>query len=151
LVVNALLLKHCTSKRKEQGSALLLVPATFLIVLMLALFALNSALSFLATQELERRASAAANDAASGLARNGYFMAGGYEVDEHGARILGTNSAQARRDDTHHPDNTVVVTRVGLTTVRATAYGSGATITSALLSWTSPQLKVTVEAEAENQ
>jgi hypothetical protein len=118
---------------------------------MLALFALNSALSFLATEELERRASAAANDAASGLARNGYFVSGGYEVDENGARILGTNSAQARRDDTHHPDNTIVVTRIGLTTVRATAYGSGASITGALLAWASPKLKVTVEAEAEDQ
>ena len=119
--------------------------------MMLALFALNSALSFLATQELERRASAAANDAASGLARNGYFVAGGYAVDATGARILATNSSDRRRDDSHHLDNTIEVVRVGPTTVRATAYGHGASITSSLLPWTSPQLHVTVEAEAEDQ
>jgi hypothetical protein len=127
------------------------VPATFLIVMMLALFALNSALSFLATQELERRASAAANDAASGLARNGYFVAGGYVINASGARVLATSSADARRHDSNHADNTIVVTLVGETTVRATAYGSGASITSTLLPWTSPQLHVTVEAEAEDQ
>jgi hypothetical protein len=149
--VNALPSRRRTWTTNESGSALLLVPAVFLIVVTLALFALNSALSFLATQELERRASAAANDAASGLARNGYFVTGSYEVSANGALVLGTNSAQSRRHDSYHPDNTIVITRVGPTTVRATAYGKGASLTSSLLSWTSSQLKVTVEAEAEDQ
>jgi hypothetical protein len=140
-----------STRINETGSALLLVPATFLIVLMLALLALNSALSFLATQELERRASAAANDAASGLARNGYFVSGGYVIDANGARTLGANSANSRGNDSYHPKDGIVVEQISATTVRATAYGSGASLTSKLLPWTSPELEVTVEAEAKDQ
>jgi hypothetical protein len=149
--VSALVCKRLRAQTNEQGSALLLVPATFLIVLMLALFALNSALTFLAVQELERKASSAANDAASGLARDGYFVAGGYSLDENGAKVLAGNSSAERADDSLRKQRAIVVTRVSDTTIRATAYGHSISIISKLIPWTDDEIKISVEAEAYEQ
>jgi hypothetical protein len=118
---------------------------------MLALFTLNSALSFLAVQELERKASSAANDAASGLERNGYFVDGGYVLDETGARVLAANSSSTRTSDSIRKERAIVVTRIDSTTIRATAYGHSVSIINKLIPWADDELEVSVEAEAYEQ
>ena len=139
-------------KGSEKGSALLLVPVTFLIVVILAIFALNSALTFLAAQELERRASSAANDAVSGLERNGYFDGGGYELDAAASESFASKSGQARtQDSTNTRGVTVVVERTGPTSVRATATGHSVSFFSKLLPWSDDSLSISVEAEAVSQ
>ncbi len=140
-------------KETERGSALLLVPVTFLIVIMLAIFALNSALTFLAVQELERRASSAANDAVSALERNSYFDQGAYELDGAATKsFAGMSSANRTHDSTDKRGETaIVVERIGPTTVRATATGRSLSFFSKLLPWSDDDLSISVEAEAESQ
>lgn len=140
-------------KETERGSALLLVPVTFLIVIMLAIFALNSALTFLAVQELERRASSAANDAVSALERGSYFDQGAYELDGAATKsFAGMSSATRTHDSTGKRGETaIVVERIGPTTVRATATGRSLSFFSKLLPWSDDDLSISVEAEAESQ
>lgn len=144
-------MRHNTAD--ERGSALLLVPVTFLIVLMLAIFALNSALTFLAAQELERRASSAANDAVSALERDGYFDVGRYELDHASTKsFAGKSSALREHDSTNERGQPeVVVERIGPTTVRATATGKSVSFFTKLLPWSDDDISISVEAEAVSQ
>jgi hypothetical protein len=105
--------------RNETGSALALVPAVVLVVLLLSSLALDSALVYLGQRRLEHAADAAANDAAAAALDRTPFEAGtaldpdlAITIDPAKASILVSKYvAQAGRDGL---EVTSVVTRVEL-------------------------------------
>ena len=66
--------------RDERGSALMLIPAGVLVLLVLAAIAIDSAVVFLAQRDLNTRAAAAANDIAAMLVDDESFYRGGGKV-----------------------------------------------------------------------
>lgn len=71
----------------ERGSALLLVPAGVLVLLVLGAIAVDAAVAFLGQREVSNAAAAAANDAATAaLSDRAFYSSGALVVDE--ARAL---------------------------------------------------------------
>ena len=64
-------------RRTERGSALALVPAGFLVLILLGAMAVDSAVSYLGQQQLHDALTAAANDAASAAIDNATFYSSG--------------------------------------------------------------------------
>lgn len=63
--------------RPERGSVLALVPAGFLVLMILGALAVDSATAYLGQQQLRDALSAAANDAVTAGLANGSFYSGG--------------------------------------------------------------------------
>jgi Flp pilus assembly protein TadG len=96
--------------RSERGSALLLMPAGVLVVIILGALAVDSAVLFLGERELADLTAAAANDAATaGLDAESFYGCGALRVDEARARDVVGAVIAARSSDA------VEVTGVGVT------------------------------------
>ena len=87
--------------RSERGSALLLMPAGVLVVLILGALAVDSAVLFLGERELADLTAAAANDAATAaLDAESFYDCGSLQLDEMRARevvraVVGARSSDA--------------------------------------------------------
>jgi hypothetical protein len=134
-------------RQSERGSALMLIPAAFLIVMILTLFTLNSALVFLAQQELSRAAAAAANDASSGMTAGTFYDGTGFMLDGGVADSFGQANVIERTGDSVS-GLAVSVRRIDEVTIEATATGRPRTTSWALLPWASDVLTVRARATA---
>lgn len=74
------MLNRCTGGGGERGSVLVLVPAAFLVLVLLGGLAVDSAVSYQAQQQLHDRLAAAAADAVSAGLDQGAFYRGGAVV-----------------------------------------------------------------------
>lgn len=84
----------------DAGSALLLVPAGVLVLVILASLALDAAVVFTAQRQLADAASAAANDAVTAaLDEASFYDCGALRVDAARARQVGLASVAARSAD----------------------------------------------------
>lgn len=86
--------------RTERGSALMLMPAGVLIVLVLGALAADSAILFLGERELADLTAAAANDAATAaISEASFYECGRLELDEERAYAVAATVAAARVSD----------------------------------------------------
>lgn len=86
--------------RGELASALMLMPAGVLIVLILGALAVDSAILFLGERELADLSAAAANDAATAaLNESAFYECGRLQLDEQRALQVASASAAARVSD----------------------------------------------------
>lgn len=84
----------------ERGSALMLMPAGVLIVLVLGALAVDSAIMFLGERELADLSAAAANDAATAaIVEKSFYECGRLELDDERARAVALTVAQQRVAD----------------------------------------------------
>lgn len=84
----------------ERGSALMLMPAGVLIVLVLGAVAVDSAILFLGERELADLAAAAANDAATVAVREEvFYRCGRLEIDGDRAHAVANTVAGTRSSD----------------------------------------------------
>jgi Putative Tad-like Flp pilus-assembly len=82
---------------QERGSALALVPAGFLVLIILAAIAVDSAASYLGQQQLHDAVTAAANDAAAAaLSNSSFYGSGAIAIDPGTASSLVCQSVQAQ-------------------------------------------------------
>ncbi len=96
----------------EDGSALMLMPAGVLIVLILGALAVDSAILFLGERELADLSAAAANDAATGaIVEDAFYECGRLELDADRARSVALTVAQARVSDAVELTDVAVATR----------------------------------------
>ena len=87
-------------RRGERGSALMLMPAGVLIVLVLGALAVDSAILFLGERELADLSAAAANDAATAaIVEESFYRCGRLEIDPERAETVATVVARARVSD----------------------------------------------------
>ena len=85
---------------RQDGSALMLMPAGVLIVLLLGGLAVDSAIMFLGERELADLTAAAANDAATAaIAPEPFYECGRLELDEEQARTVANAVAAQRVSD----------------------------------------------------
>ena len=134
-----------TRFRSDRGSALMLVPAAVVITVILASFTLNSALTFLAEQELERTASAAANDAVSAIGQGTFYEAGGYVVDSEFGNAMTLRAVAPRTTDSVR-DVVVELALLDEVTVAVTATGHPRIASWRILPWVHHAISVTVQA-----
>ena len=86
--------------KSERGTALMLMPAGVLIVLILGGLAVDSAVLFLGERELADLSAAAANDAATaGLREEAFYACGELELDPGRAELVAHTVAGARTSD----------------------------------------------------
>ena len=95
-------------KRAERGSAMLLIPAAVLIVVLFAAVALDSAEAFLVQRELAAAADAMANDAIAGIDPDLVFTGAGAQIDDVRLVRLVTQSLSERAADLAEPDVPVI-------------------------------------------
>ena len=79
-------MRHRAPTRSDRASVLMLVPASMLIVLVMASIAVDMALVQLRQRQAYDLAASAANDAATAAADQGALRAGSYVVDPQAAR-----------------------------------------------------------------
>jgi hypothetical protein len=73
-------------RRREEGSVLALVPAGFLVLIVLAALAVDSAVAYLGQEQLHDALSAAANDAVTAALDNGsFYRSGAIALDQTAA------------------------------------------------------------------
>ena len=94
----------CLRYGRERGSALALVPAGFLVLVILAAMAVDSAVAFLGQRQLGDALAAAANDAASaGVSDSSFYGSGAVVIDPtRAARIVCQTVAAQSDGDLHH-------------------------------------------------
>lgn len=125
----------------------MLVPVAFVITVILAAFAMNSALTFLAHQELSRAASAGANDIASAIARESVYDGANYEVGVAAAQsMLKQNMLRRVRDSVLEVEVKEAV--IDGDTVTVTASGLPRIATWRILPWTNHRITATAQASA---
>lgn len=84
----------------ERGSALMLMPAGVLVVLVLGALAVDTAILFLGERELADLSAAAANDAATAaLSEGSFYECGRLQLDEQRAAEVADVVARARASD----------------------------------------------------
>jgi hypothetical protein len=84
-------------RSREEGSALALVPAGFLVLILLAAIAVDSAVAFLGQRQLGDALAAAANDAAGAAVSNSSFYGSGQiSIDPDQAAIVVCESMAAQ-------------------------------------------------------
>jgi hypothetical protein len=84
-------------ERGERGSTLALVPAGFLVLIMLAAIAVDSAVAFLGQRQLGDALAAAANDAAAAAVSNSTFYGSGrIAIDPNTAAAVVCQSIEAQ-------------------------------------------------------
>ncbi len=94
----------------EKGSALALLPVLIVICVLLGVLAVNTANVFMARRALVNAASAAANDAASGISNDTYFKDSNYVLTD--ARVY---SIVRRSLDTHGDQRVRILEAVAVT------------------------------------
>ena len=83
--------------RSEGGSALVLVPAAVLVLVVLGAIAVDSAVAFLGQREVSNAAAAAANDAAAAaLSDAAFYGSGSLRVDAAAARAVAGRAVAVR-------------------------------------------------------
>lgn len=84
---------------RQRGSALMLVPAGFLVLVLLAALAVDSAAAYLAQRQLDDALTAAANDAAGGaLANRSFYRSGQVTIDAPQAAAVVCQAIAAQGD-----------------------------------------------------
>ena len=102
--------------RGDEGSALMLMPAAVLVVIVLAAIAVDAAVQFLGERELAAATAAAANDAAvAALDPRAFYACEGLVVDARQAQNLARESFANRSSDA------VTVTSMDVDVVAAAA------------------------------
>lgn len=82
---------------------MMLVPAGFLVLVLLAALAVDSAAAYLAQRQLDDALTAAANDAAGGaVANNSFYRSGQVAIDPHQAATVVCQTIAAQGDGTLH-------------------------------------------------
>ena len=90
----------CPWPVNDRGSALLLIPAAVLIVVLLGSLAVDSAIVFTAQRQLADAAAAAANDAVTaGLAEDAFYRCEGVRLNPERVREVVVASLEARAAD----------------------------------------------------
>lgn len=91
-------------RRPERGSVLALVPAGFLVLIVLAAIAVDSAVAFLGQRQLGDALGAAANDAAgSALSPGAFYRSGTLAIDPAAAARVVCQAVAAQGDaNLHH-------------------------------------------------
>lgn len=83
--------------RRENGSVLALVPAGFMVLILLGALAVDSAVTYLGQQQLHDALTAAANDAAGAAIDNrGFYETGRVVIDSAEAESVVCQSIQAQ-------------------------------------------------------
>lgn len=98
--------------RSDRGSALMLMPAAVLIVMVLAAITMDLSLVHLGRRELVAAAEAAANDATTyGLDESAYRRGGGYTIDplRAHAAVMQALAARGLLDELTEPPKLVIV------------------------------------------
>ncbi len=91
------------SPRSDRGSVLALVPAAFLVLVVLGALAVDSAQTYLAQRQLRDSLTAAANDAvAAGLSGSTFYSHGNLAVDPGQAARVVCESVAAQADRNLH-------------------------------------------------
>ena len=86
-------------RRDQRGSAMMLVPAGFLVLILFAAIAVDSTGAFLAQRQLTDALSAAANDAATaGLDNDAYYGRGVLQLDPRTSATAACASLAAQGD-----------------------------------------------------
>lgn len=86
--------------RNERGTALMLMPAGVLIVLVLGALAVDSAILFLGERELADLSAAAANDAATAaIVEESFYECGRLQLDAERAKAVAETVARTRASD----------------------------------------------------
>ena len=89
--------------RNQRGSVLLLFPAGFLVVLVLAAVAIDSSIAFLGERELSSAVTAAANDAATkALSDNAFYGRGAVELSDAEVSRVAEERVRAAVDTTRY-------------------------------------------------
>lgn len=133
------------------GSALLLMPAAVLIVVILGSLAVDSAIVFAAQRQLADAASSAANDAVTaGLADAPFYACGQLDLDPQRVRSVVVESLAARSADIVEAVETVTVGRGpnGEPTVAVAVRGSVTPLLAPALPGTERSRTVQAHAEA---
>jgi hypothetical protein len=87
----------------ERGSVMMLVPAGFLVLMMLGALAVDSAATYLAQQQLRDSLTAAANDAVTaGLSNRSFYSSGALTLDPSQAAVFVCLSVSAQSDQDLH-------------------------------------------------
>lgn len=90
-------------RRREDGSVLVLVPVGFLVLVLLAAMAVDSAATYLAQQQLHDAVAAAANDAVTaGLADQSFYRRGELMLDPAAAGAVVCRAVGAQADADLH-------------------------------------------------
>jgi uncharacterized membrane protein len=85
---------------EEQGSVLALVPAGFLILMLLGAIAVDNGATYLGQEQLQASVEAAANDAAGeGLSNQAFYENGSVEIDPTVAATVVCADLAAQHDD----------------------------------------------------
>ena len=112
--------------RSERGTALMLMPAGVLIVLLLGGLAVDSAVLFLGERELADLSASAANDAATaGLREEVFYTCGRLQLDPGRAESAARQAAAARASDAVDSVALRVSVRNGLEPPEVTVTASG--------------------------
>lgn len=99
-------------RRPEGGSALALVPAGFLVIILLGGIALDSAVTYLGQQQLHDALTAAANDAAGAAIDNAsFYREGRLVLDPVSAATIVCQSVEAQRFSQLHDVQVFVSTQ----------------------------------------
>ncbi len=90
-------------RHREEGSVLALVPAGFLVLILLAALAVDSAVTYLGQEQLHDALSAAANDAVTAALDNGsFYRSGVIALDQSAAGRAVCLSVLAQNASTLH-------------------------------------------------
>jgi len=91
------------TSRSEQGSVMMLVPAGFLVLMILGALAVDSAATYLAQQQLRDSLTAAANDAVTaGLSNQSFYSNGALTLAPAQAAMVVCLSVSAQADQDLH-------------------------------------------------
>lgn len=138
-----------SSQATEKGSALALVPAGFLVLIILAAIAVDSAVAFLGQRQLGDAVAAAANDAAAAAISNSSFYRGGQiNIDPAVAALVVCQSIKAQGSNLQHLQVSIAVAGPVIA-VRATA-SVQEVFGRALPGLHSRQVSAAASAQAEN-
>ena len=133
----------------EAGSALALVPAGFLVIILLGGIALDSAVTYLGQQQLHDALTAAANDAAGAAMDNASFYRQGRVVlDPASAAMIVCRTVEAQRFSQLHDVQVLVETRGPDINVRGSAVVDGV-FGRAIPGFATRTVRASVDAVAE--
>jgi len=106
----------------DRGSVLALVPAAFLVLLILAGIAVDSAAAYLGQRQLADELAGAANDAAgAAVSRPAFYASGQVTLDPSAAATVVCQSMAASADGNLHDVSVSIAVQGGVIGVRATA------------------------------
>jgi hypothetical protein len=124
--LRSMIAKPGSRRRREEGSTLMLVPAGFLVLMLLAALSVDSAVAYLGQRQLDDALTAAVNDAATaGLSNRGFYQQGSVTLDPAMTVVEVCRSLAAQGDGGLHDLHLAVGVSGPEVTVRATARVDG--------------------------